>query len=442
MGRRYDAVKNAFLSYRPVRKGKTLRTRISGSGETFATGRKMLARLVLVSGYLRLFLALDPNAYSVQKYHHRDYTEVARYAGTPFMIKLSSERQIRYALELIGELMLANGFERDESYVPRDQAGIFGAPRRHRAAHATGDAAAPAIAAALDGAMPPERDEGGKGAEGDAPEREPDEPPTPAEEPVIDVRLPVRARVVDRSGNKLGKIRSSVWYDAEENVRGEFRKEDVNVFLYTEGARCAYVDKNDNILTPGNAYVATIRRFSWLPVLLIVIFLALATALSVLLSAYFMSRSESIEYAPVLFVASEDGTQWEGSENLPVFVNEAFGDNVIAPGMNGTYRFTLRNDNDDPLIFLLEFSEDNEHGIALLYRLKRDGVYIAGHDTHVGTEDICVYDMTIEPNSTTVFELEWLWKDNDEVDTEAGQNEATYVLHIAFSAYVGRQGQA
>ena len=230
--------------------------------------------------------------------------------------------------------------------------------------------------------------------------------------------------------------------DAEENVRGEFRKEDVNVFLYTEGARCAYVDKNDNILTPGNAYVATIRRFSWLPVLLIVIFLALATALSVLLSAYFMSRSESIEYAPVLFVASEDGTQWEGSENLPVFVNEAFGDNVIAPGMNGTYRFTLRNDNDDPLIFLLEFSEDNEHGIALLYRLKRDGVYIAGHDTHVGTEDICVYDMTIEPNSTTVFELEWLWKDNDEVDTEAGQNEATYVLHIAFSAYVGRQGQA
>lgn len=69
-------------------------------------------------------------------------------------------------------------------------------------------------------------------------------------------------------------------------------------------------------------------------------------------------------------------------------------------------------------------------------------MYIAGHDTHVGTEDICVYDMTIEPNSTTVFELEWLWKDNDEVDTEAGQNEATYVLHIAFSAYVGRQGQA
>ena len=67
VGRRYDAVKNAFLGYRPVKKGRTLRARISGGGETFTAGRKLLARLVLVGGDLRLFLARYPQAYNIQK---------------------------------------------------------------------------------------------------------------------------------------------------------------------------------------------------------------------------------------------------------------------------------------------------------------------------------------------------------------------------------------
>ena len=44
--------------------------------------------------------------------------------------------------------------------------------------------------------------------------------------------------------------------------------------------------------------------------------------------------------------------------------------------------------------------------------------------------------MTIEANSSTVFELQWYWRDNDPVDTEAGENGAQYTLHIAFSAVV------
>ena len=430
-GRRYDAVKNAFLSYRSAEKKlRQLRSRITSSGETFAAGRKLLARLCLVGGYLRLFLALDPKAYNVQKYHHKDYTEVVRYAKTPFMIKLSSDRQVRYALELIEELMLVNGFVKDESYIPRDQAGVFRSPRRRKTkivyVNRPAEGAAAETAAALPPALP--------AAVPSAEEDESDDVQDIGEPEAIDVRLPRRAAVVDKKGRRVGKIRKCVWRGEEDEVHGEFRKEDTNVFLYAGEARTAYVDKNDNILTLDNAYLATIRRFGWLPVLLIVIILAVATVLSVVLSSYFMSRST--DYAPVLFVAHEDGTQWQDEENLPVFMNETFGDTVIAPGMQGTYRFALRNDNADTLVFALIFSEENTHGIGLVYKLKRDGVYVSGISEHVGTEELSIYDMTIEPDSTTVFEIEWYWQDNDEVDTIAGENGAAYTLNIAFTAYV------
>ena len=137
-GRRYDAVKNAFLAYKTAeRKPKNVRSRISRSGETFYAGRKVLGKVCLVGGYIRLFLALDPKLYNVEKYHHKDYSEVVRYAKFPFMIKLSSDRQEKYAEELIGELLLLNGFVRDEEYVVKDQANIFKKPRHKKAVQET-----------------------------------------------------------------------------------------------------------------------------------------------------------------------------------------------------------------------------------------------------------------------------------------------------------------
>lgn len=426
VGRRYDAVKNAFLSYKSTaKKPKQLRARITSSGETFGVGRNLLAKLVLVGGYLRLFLALDPNAYNPQKYHHKDYTEVVRYAKTPFMIKLSSDRQVRYALELIDELMRANSFEPDETYVPKDQAGIFQSPRRKKVKVVyVGSDGAEIAAARL-----PVRD-----ALGEEPDEESDA--GIGEPEAIDVRLPRRGTVADKKGNRVGKIRKCIWRDENGEENGEFRKEDVNVFLYANDVRTAYVDKNDNILTLDHTYVATIRRFGWLPILIIVIILAAATVLSAVLSSYFLSRSENSDYAPVLFIAHEDGTQWQEQENLPVFLNERFGDSVIAPGMNGTYRFTLRNDNRHALVFSLAFDEENEYGIGLGYKLKRDGVYIAGEAGHLQAPQLSVADMTIEAHSSTVFEIEWYWRDNDAADTAAGENGADYTLHISFTASV------
>ena len=276
-----------------------------------------------------------------------------------------------------------------------------------------------------------------EGSEGEtaAPERESSEERALVPAPdAIDVKLPRRGRVRNKKGERCGKIRRSVWYSEEGDTRGEFRKEERNVFLYSDKERRCYVDKNNNILALDHTYVATIHRTSWLPILIIVIILAIATVLSVVLGAYFLNRS--VDYAPVLFIAHEDGTQWEDEEELPVFVNETFGDAKVAPGMEGSYRFSLRNDNDDALVFSLLFEEENEYGIGLVYKLKRDGVYVSGAEGHLSPGELGVTEMTIEARSTTVFEIEWYWAHNDEADTAAGEAAADYTLHIAFSAYV------
>lgn len=434
VGRRYDAIKNAFLSYRPAgKKGRSLRARITRGGETFGCGRTVIAKLCLVGGYLRLFLALDPKAYNVQKYHHKDYSEVARYAKLPFMLRLTSDRQVRYAIELIDVLMRSHGFVPDENYIPSDQAGIF---------EQRGRRCARVVYIERPGGLPPAVGElaADDGEEDDAdalPSDEALQEEAAAGIPVaVDVRLPVRAAVIDREGNRVGKVRKSVWYDNEDNDLGFFRKEETNVFFYGGGVRTGYVDGNNNVLTLSDGYMATLRRFRWAVLAVILVIVALATALSVILSAYLLDRSQNTDYAPVLFVAGEDGTSWAETENIPVFMNERFGDTVIAPGMSGSYEFVFENRNAHALEFAFTFGEENEYGIRLVYRLRRDGVYIAGSDRSLTVEELSVSGMTIEAHSSSVFEIEWQWLHNDAADTAAGENGAQYTLQIAFSASV------
>lgn len=261
----------------------------------------------------------------------------------------------------------------------------------------------------------------------------------------IEVKRPKRGRVRDRAGTELGKLRRGVWYDNDKNRRGEFIKEDdKNVYLY-EGEnenrrRTGYVDKHNNIHTLQNEYVGTIvhARTPWL--LILCILLALITALTCILCAWALTRSES-PYAPIIFATEEDGTNWEDREDLSVFYNQTFGDKVIVPGMTGAYRFRMQNNSPDPIVYSLTFSETNEYGIAMRYRLKRDGVYIAGEEGYVTVEELCLEDLSVEEESITLFELEWVWAHNDAVDTVAGENEAMYYLHIDFLAEVWQERQ-
>ncbi len=99
----YSEIKNRLLSYKGVN------SRISRHCDTFNNGRNQCAKLNIRGKTVILYIALDPNEYSVSKYHHTDVSDKSRYARTPMMLRVRSKRSLKYALELISLRMQKNG---------------------------------------------------------------------------------------------------------------------------------------------------------------------------------------------------------------------------------------------------------------------------------------------------------------------------------------------
>lgn len=112
----YSDIKNAFLAYKKVK------SRISWNCDTINYGREQLAKLVLTTKTLYVYLALDPNNFVESKYFFRDASDTKKYEKVPMRIKVRSERGVKHVLELIEqmavlyELVPAKNFEA-QSYV-------------------------------------------------------------------------------------------------------------------------------------------------------------------------------------------------------------------------------------------------------------------------------------------------------------------------------------
>lgn len=461
---RYNAVKNALFAYRSADGKQRVRSQLTVYGEEFYLGGKLLARIRLVRGYVRLFLALNPLLYPADKYQFRDMGGSPRYSDCPVLINICSEQRIRAAYSLIIELMRKAGAMPEKLAVSRDCSADFAnSAASAQPAFSIGemtlaDAEIPDDDIMDDIPDPVENPRKG-GKRGEAPpsaipvERFAGQEdgtgaalygyiPAPfGQEAPTKVRLPRRAKVVDAEGEKIGKVRRSTWYDLDGNRLGTFsRHKDGSVYLYEgDETRKGFLDRNDNVISLSNDYMATLRRF---PTIILIVLLAIilaATVLSAVLSSHIISQSGNENYAPVLFIADEDGTEWADTENLKVFDNELFGTEAIAPGMRGEYQFILRNENPDQLKFDLEFECENDYGIDLVYRIYRDGTCIYGGQTDdemLSVGEFDMFDMTAQAESDTLFMIEWYWRDNDPVDTEAGQNGAQYTLKITFTAEV------
>ncbi len=100
--RYYSELKNCLLSYKGVK------NRISWKWETFRSGRKTLAKLRLRGKTLSLALALDPAAYDGTKYHVDSLAHTKSYAETPCLYRIKNDRRLKYAKELIDNLMREN----------------------------------------------------------------------------------------------------------------------------------------------------------------------------------------------------------------------------------------------------------------------------------------------------------------------------------------------
>ena len=255
-------------------------------------------------------------------------------------------------------------------------------------------------------------------------------------------RLPRRARVVNHKGEKIGTVRGGVWYDNDQNALASFHKRENNVHMYDAAkAYAGYVDVYDDIRTAGGEYVASLRYFRWGILAILAIALTLVTMVAVIFGSFGIGRSGmgALAQEPIFFIVedTEERTGWTEYEDIPIFYNEQFGDRLALPGTKSAYRFRFINNNAHALRFSFTFREENDYGIEMVYSLRRDGAYIAGgEDAYVTAPELSFAGFTIEGGSESLFELCWYWKDNDPVDTNAGENEAIYRLNIEFNAEV------
>ena len=104
----YTAVKNYLLSFKGVK------ARTSWNFESFNKGRIQCAKLNVKGSAFQVYLGLDPNEYSEDKYHFVNVGDKPKLDKVPLMMKVKSDRSLKYTFELIDEVMSKNGIERGD----------------------------------------------------------------------------------------------------------------------------------------------------------------------------------------------------------------------------------------------------------------------------------------------------------------------------------------
>lgn len=126
---------------------------------------------------------------------------------------------------------------------------------------------------------------------------------------------------------------------------------------------------------------------------------------------------------------------WQAVQTVPIFLHQDH--NVkpdrIAPGLKSSYEFIVRNNQEADADYNVDFTETNNYGIDMRYRLRRDGVFLAGNET-TWVDDINlvkVINKELLKRNYDTYLLEWQWFDNDVVDTALGKmGTADYGLDI------------
>lgn len=136
------------------------------------------------------------------------------------------------------------------------------------------------------------------------------------------------------------------------------------------------------------------------------------------------------------FKITQGSKEWKDLKSLNIFNNAYFnGNSIIAPNVYGKYNFTVENYKDAKILYNLKFMENNEYNINMVYKLKLNGVYIAGNEkTFVKYTDLNTNDIVINEHTKDVFTLEWKWQDSDN-DTQIGKAQgANYKINIEVNA--------
>ena len=72
--------------------------------ERIYKGRKLFAALAFRGKKLVIALAFDPKPYVGHKYHAKDFSNIKKYEKTPTVMRITSDRKVKYAIELLTKL--------------------------------------------------------------------------------------------------------------------------------------------------------------------------------------------------------------------------------------------------------------------------------------------------------------------------------------------------
>ena len=109
----YVELKNMFNARRGVA------FRVSGCVEKIRYRGEIVAAIGVSTNHLKLWLAHDPAAHDVARYHHRDVSDRPRYAAVPMLMRVGSDRALARAKELLNELFEKFGIESKRRYEPK-----------------------------------------------------------------------------------------------------------------------------------------------------------------------------------------------------------------------------------------------------------------------------------------------------------------------------------
>lgn len=133
----------------------------------------------------------------------------------------------------------------------------------------------------------------------------------------------------------------------------------------------------------------------------------------------------------------ENSTDWDDLKELNIFTtNSQFvKEGKIAPGISGIYYYTVENYNEKAMKYDMKYTEENQYSINMVYKLKRNGQYVAGNEnTWVKANQIDLSNFHINGKTSDIFKLEWKWEDAEN-DTQIGETEgANYRLLINSTA--------
>lgn len=138
-------------------------------------------------------------------------------------------------------------------------------------------------------------------------------------------------------------------------------------------------------------------------------------------------NSDKTEY----IIKDKDGN-WIYQNELNIFSNPAYEfRNIIAPESSNVYQFILYNSNNNEIQYYINMEETNPYNINMMYKLKKNGSYIAGDKSNwVDVDELNTTLSSLHSKDTDSYSLEWKWVSSSNDNDIGKSNDAQYALKI------------